>query len=77
MSVTIILVPEAPIGWPRAIAPPLTFTFSSGIERVFKTAKLCAAKASFISKRSTSFTDQPAKSNAFFDEGIGPHQKRH
>ena len=40
ISVTSILVPDAPIGWPKAIAPPLTFTFSSGIERVFKTARL-------------------------------------
>ena len=40
IKVTSILVPEAPIGCPRAIAPPLTCTFSSGIESVFKTAIL-------------------------------------
>ena len=28
MSVTNILAPEAPIGCPKAIAPPLTLTFS-------------------------------------------------
>ena len=50
MSVTRILVPDAPIGWPNAIAPPLTFTFSSGKDNVFITAILCAAKASLISK---------------------------
>ena len=72
MSVTRILVPDAPIGWPKAIAPPLTLTFSFGIDNVFKTAILWAAKASLISKRSTSFIDHPAISRAFFDEGIGP-----
>ena len=40
ISVTNTLVPDAPIGWPKAIAPPLTFTFSSGIESAFNTAKL-------------------------------------
>ena len=45
IKVTSILVPDAPIGCPNAIAPPLTFTFSSGIESVFKTARLWAAKA--------------------------------
>ena len=62
ISVTSILVPDAPIGCPKAIAPPLTLTFSSGIESVFKTARLCAAKASLISKRSTSLIFHPAKS---------------
>ena len=54
------------------MAPPFTFTFSSGIESVFKTARLWAAKASLTSNRSTSFIFHPAKSKAFFDEGIGP-----
>ena len=40
INVTSILVPDAPIGCPRAIAPPLTFTFSSGIDNVFNTARL-------------------------------------
>ena len=31
IKVTIILAPEAPIGCPKAIAPPLTFIFSFGI----------------------------------------------
>ena len=39
-SVTRILVPDAPIGCPRAIAPPLTFNFSSGNFKSFITAKL-------------------------------------
>ena len=40
MSVTNILAPEAPIGCPRAMAPPLTFTFSLEIPKSFITAKL-------------------------------------
>ena len=53
-SVTKILAPEAPIGWPKAIAPPLTLTFCSGIFNSLITAILCAAKASLISNKSTS-----------------------
>ena len=40
ISVTSILVPEAPIGCPNAMAPPFTFTYSSGMESVFITARL-------------------------------------
>ena len=39
-SVTKTLVPDAPIGCPKAIAPPLTFTFSIGRESSFTTAQL-------------------------------------
>ena len=46
ISVTKILAPEAPIGCPKAIAPPLTFTFSSEMPKSFITAKLWAANAS-------------------------------
>jgi hypothetical protein len=46
--------PEAPRGWPRAMAPP----FDVGLPRVrpssFCTARNCGAKASLTSKRSTS-----------------------
>ena len=38
--VTTTLVPEAPIGCPKAIAPPLTLTFSFGKPKSFITAKL-------------------------------------
>ena len=62
-------MPDAPIGWPKAIAPPFTFTFSSWIPRVFKTAILCAANASLTSKRSRSLTFHPANSKAFFEAG--------
>ena len=40
IKVTIILVPDAPIGWPRAMAPPFTFTISFGIFSSLMTAKL-------------------------------------
>ena len=30
INVTTTRAPLAPTGWPRAIAPPLTFSFSSG-----------------------------------------------
>ena len=71
-SVTSILVPEAPMGCPRAIAPPFTFTFSLGILKSLITAKLCAAKASFASIKSRSLIFHPAFSTAYLDAGIGP-----
>ncbi len=46
--------PEAPIGCPSAIAPPLTLTLSCGNCNSRFTAIDCAAKASFNSKISTS-----------------------
>ena len=39
-SVTNTLAPEAPMGCPKAIAPPLTLTFSLAIPNSFITAKL-------------------------------------
>ena len=54
ISVTKILVPDAPIGWPKAIAPPLTFTFSSLILSSLINAIVWAAKASLISNKSIS-----------------------
>ena len=47
-------LPEAPIGWPREIAPPLILTFSGFIPSSLTQAKDCAANASFSSNRSTS-----------------------
>ena len=46
IRVTKILVPEAPIGCPNAIAPPLTFTIFLGILRSLITAILWAAAQS-------------------------------
>src|SRR5437660_7153720 len=53
-SVTTILAPDAPIGWPSAQAPPCTLTFSCGKESSCIAAMATTAKASLISKRSTS-----------------------
>ena len=40
IKVTTILDPDAPIGWPKAIAPPFTLTISFGIFNSLITAKL-------------------------------------
>src|SRR5712692_380236 len=48
--------PLAPIGWPRATAPPLTLTFS-GLSLSWRvTAMAATAKASLSSTRSTSLS---------------------
>ena len=46
--------PEAPIGWPSAIAPPLTLTLSSSTPSIRTELSATEAKASLISQRSTS-----------------------
>ena len=53
-------LPEAPIGWPREIAPPLILTFSGFIPSSLTQAKDWAANASFSSNRSTSSIFHPA-----------------
>src|SRR5262249_50801982 len=50
-SVTSTRVPEAPIGCPRAIAPPWTFTLPSSSFSSLPHASICAANASFSSNR--------------------------
>mmetsp|Transcript_9690 Transcript_9690/g.24346 ORF Transcript_9690/g.24346 Transcript_9690/m.24346 type:complete len:216 (+) Transcript_9690:1828-2475(+) len=67
------MAPVAPIGCPRAIAPPFTFTR----ERSPPTIALAQAKgteenASFTSIRSKSFTWSPAFASTAFVAGIGP-----
>ena len=57
--------PEAPMGWPSATAPPLTFTLSSSIPSIRIELSVTEAKASLISHRSMSSTDRPAFSSAF------------
>ena len=47
-----ILAPDMPIGWPMAMAPPLTFTFDGSRPKVRVDAIPTAAKASLISMRS-------------------------
>src|SRR6266480_2192003 len=49
-----------PIGWPMAMAPPLTLTLSVSQPSPLLTAQACAAKASLASIRSRSLTVQPA-----------------
>ena len=48
ISVTRMRAPEQPIGWPRAQAPPCTFTFSCGSLRSCIAAMVTTAKASLI-----------------------------
>lgn len=48
------IIPDAPIGWPKAIAPPFILTLSGFRPRDFTHAIDCAAKASFNSYKSTS-----------------------
>src|SRR5258708_37476744 len=64
--------PEAPIGWPSAIAPPLTLTLAVSQPRSLLTAQAWAANASFASTRSRSAADQPAFFSAKRLAGIGP-----
>ena len=64
--------PEAPIGWPSAIAPPFTFTRPMSKPRSRATAQDWAAKASFDSTRSMSSILHPALSSALRLAGIGP-----
>src|SRR5690554_383330 len=64
--------PEAPIGWPRAMAPPFTFTLAVSQPRSRLTEIAWAAKASLASIRSRSSTVQPARSRQRWLAGIGP-----
>ena len=64
--------PEAPIGWPMAMAPPLTLTLAGSRPSSRTTLSDWAAKASLLSIRSRSETFQPAFSSAFWVAGIGP-----
>ena len=69
---TRILAPDAPIGWPIAIAPPLTLIFEVSQPISLFTAIACAANASLISIRSRSFGVQPAFFSASWLAGTGP-----
>src|SRR5919204_5460055 len=61
-SVTRRRAPEAPMGWPSAIAPPRGLNFSSGIASSLRTASI-PAKASLTSNESTSATSHPVFSS--------------
>src|SRR5690606_20706309 len=60
IRVTTSRAPEAPIGCPRAQAPPCTVSLSCGMPRACMGAMATQAKASLTSNRSTSPTFQPA-----------------
>src|SRR5271156_5716642 len=64
--------PEAPMGWPRATAPPFTFTFS-GLSFSWRVTAIAAtAKASFNSTRSTSSSrSQPVFASSFSTASTG------
>src|SRR5258708_6597570 len=71
-NVTSTRAPDAPTGWPIAIAPPLTLTLEVSQPRSLLTAQACAAKASLASIRSRSPMLQPAFFSAAREAGIGP-----
>ena len=52
--------PDMPIGWPRAMAPPLTLTLSTSMPSSLAEARPTAAKASLISTRSRSAGVMPS-----------------
>ena len=64
ISVVRMRAPEAPIGCPRAIAPPLTLTRSSSTPSIRIEFSATDANASLISNRSMSSTLSPAFSSA-------------
>src|SRR5690606_6101229 len=53
--------PEAPSGWPMAIAPPLTLTIPGSTSQASTQASDCTAKASFSSTAPTSDQPMPAR----------------
>ncbi|MNC46154.1 hypothetical protein D3C75_951600 [compost metagenome] len=53
--------PEAPIGWPRAQAPPWTLTLAWSRPSSRMATMLTTAKASLISNRSTWSRLQPVR----------------
>src|SRR5687767_1531274 len=52
IKVAVSFAPVQPSGWPSAMAPPLTLTFSGSRLSSFMHARACAAKASLSSIRS-------------------------
>ena len=71
-SVTRTRAPDAPIGCPSAMAPPLTLTLPVSQPRSLLTAQACAANASLASTSSRSSIFQPAFLSAAREAGIGP-----
>jgi hypothetical protein len=67
-----ITVPDAPIGWPMAIAPPLGLVFFGSRPSTLATDSDWAAKASLDSTTPMSSSLRPALASAMRVEGIGP-----
>src|SRR5690606_19130913 len=70
--VTSMRQPDAPIGWPMAMAPPFTFTLAVSQPMSRLTEMAWAANASLASMRSRSAAVQPARSRQRWLAGIGP-----
>ena len=66
------IAPVAPIGWPRATAPPFGFTLAGSRPSCFVTVMACTAKASLDSITSMSAGLRPDFSNTRLTAGIGP-----
>src|SRR6266480_2123471 len=71
-SVTRTRHPDAPIGWPSAMAPPFTLILDVSHPISLLTAQACAANASLISIKSRSAAFHPAFSRQRRDAGTGP-----
>src|SRR6476659_1926736 len=71
-SVTMSRAPDAPSGWPSAIAPPFTLTLLMSGWCSFSHASTTGANASLISTRSMSSSFMPARSSTLVVAGMGP-----
>ena len=71
-SEAVSLAPVHPSGWPRAIAPPFTFTLSGSSDSSRITGRDCAANASFSSTRSTRLSFIRSRFMSFGIAAIGP-----
>ena len=67
-----IRAPLMPIGWPRAMPPPVTFSRSRSNFSSRSQAITCAANASLISISSKSASVRPVRSRTFCVAGTGP-----
>mmetsp|Transcript_12643 Transcript_12643/g.19425 ORF Transcript_12643/g.19425 Transcript_12643/m.19425 type:complete len:207 (-) Transcript_12643:625-1245(-) len=68
----VMRAPEAPSGWPSAMAPPLLLATARSRPSSFSQARYWAAKASLISTSPTSPSDVPAAARAPAMAGTGP-----
>ena len=65
--------PDAPSGWPMAIAPPRVLTISGSMSQASMQASDCTANASLSSTAPTSAQPMPARASALFgrlDRGV-------